>query len=42
MSKPLFENDVDSEEELKFGTNEQFAKVYNHYRKNELLKRCEY
>lgn len=42
MSKPLFVEDGDSEEELTFGKNEQFAKAYNQYRKTELLKQRKY
>lgn len=42
MSNPLFrEDEGDSGDDVKFATNEVFAKVFNEYRKNEFLKKCE-
>lgn len=39
MSKPLFDADSDSGEEVQLGTNKEYAKSYNTFRQKELLKK---
>lgn len=41
MNKQLFDNDSGSgDDEVKLGTNKEYAKSYNTFRQKELLKKC--